>query len=74
MSVLSELLDKKNWRVWLKGLVSAAISGGATGIAAALTAPVGYSVWNVVVVSFTAGVAGAALYIKKSPMPEFDEM
>ena len=29
MSLVGELLQKKNWRIWLKGLLSAGISGGA---------------------------------------------
>lgn len=73
MSQLSELLKKKNWRVWAKGLLSAAISGGATGIAAALSAPQPYPIKNLLVVMLTAGVAGAALYIKQSPMPDWEE-
>ena len=74
MSVFSELLKKKNWRIWLKGLLSAAISGGATGIAAALSAPQPYPFKNLLIVMLTAGVAGGALYIKKSPMPEWETL
>ena len=73
MSMLTELLKKKNWRIWMKGLLSAAISGGATGIAAALSAPQGYGFKSLLIVMFTAGTAGAALYITKSPMPEWEE-
>lgn len=73
MSQLTELLKKKNWRIWLKGLASAAISGGATGIVVALSAPQGYGFKNLAVVMLTAGVAGAALYIKQSPMPVWEE-
>ena len=73
MSILTELLKKKNWRIWLKGLLSATISGGATGIVAALSAPQPYGFKNLAVVMLTAGVAGMALYIKKSPMPEWEE-
>ena len=69
MSILSELFKKENWRIWLKGLVSAVISGGATGIAAALSAPQPYGFKNYFIVMFTAGVVGAALYLKQSPMP-----
>lgn len=72
MSMLSELLKKKNWRVWFKGLLSATISGGATGIAAALSTPQ-YSFKNLFWVMFVAGASGMALYIKKSPMPEWDD-
>ena len=70
MSVLSELLKRENWRIWLKGLLSAGISGGATGLAGALTIPnpsFGNLFWVVVI----AGAAGFAMYLKKSPMPEF---
>ena len=73
MSQLTELLKKKNWRIWLKALASALISGGATGLSAALTAPYPYSLKNVLAATFVAGVAGAALYIKQSPMPAWEE-
>ncbi len=70
MSILSELLKKENWRIWVKGLLSAVISGGATGIVAAMAAPQPYGFENLFIVMLTAGIAGAAMYIKKSPMPE----
>ena len=73
MSQLTELLKKKNWRIWLKGLLSAAISGGATGIAGAVTIPQP-SVGNLFWVIITAAVAGMGLYLKKSPMPEWETL
>lgn len=69
MSVLSELLKVKSWRIWLKALLSAVISGGASGIAGAITIP-GATMGSVFWAALVAGVAGAALYLKKSPMPE----
>lgn len=68
MSQLTELLKKKHWRIWLKALLSATISGGATGVVAALsTAQLTFS--NIFLSALIAGVAGAAMYIKQSPMP-----
>lgn len=69
MSQLTELLKKENWRIWLKALASALISGGATGLAGAVTIP-GATLKSVLFAAFVAGVAGAAMYLKKSPMPE----
>ena len=69
MSVLSELLKKENWRIWLKALLSAAISGGATALAGAITIP-GATIKSVLFAAFIAGIAGAAMYIKQSPMPK----
>lgn len=69
MSVLSELLKKENWRIWLKALLSAFISGGATGLSAALVTS-HYTLKNVLASALVAGIAGAALYIKQSPMPK----
>lgn len=72
MSQLTELLKKKNWRIWIKALISAAISGGATGLSAALTTAQ-YTFKNILVATLVAGIAGAALYIKQSPMPILEE-
>lgn len=69
MSQLTELLKKKNWRIWLKAALSAVISGGAAGIAGAITIP-GATFRSVIWAAFVAGIAGAAMYLKKSPMPE----
>lgn len=74
MSILSELLKKKNWRIWLKGLLSAAISGGGVGIVSAFTAPQDYSFKHLVLPVLTAAVAGMGLYLRKSPIPELEEL
>ncbi len=65
-------------RIWLRGLVSAFISGGAT----ALTADQGISLANrlgadvqplnlqaIGIVFLSAGLSGAAMYLKQSPIP-----
>ncbi|MCK5613131.1 hypothetical protein KAR91_65260 [Candidatus Pacearchaeota archaeon] len=72
MSILSELLKKRNWRMWLKGLLSATISGGATGIVAVLAAP-HPTFRSVALVMLTAGASGMFMYFKKQPMPEWED-
>ncbi len=72
MSLLSKFLEIKSNFVWAKMLLSAAISGGASGIVGIVTIP-GATLKSVVWAAFVAGIAGAAMYIKKSPMPEEEE-
>jgi len=72
MSDLSELLKVKSWRIWLKALLSATISGVATGFVSTLSTATP-SFKNFFLSGLTAGALGAFLYIKKSPMPEWEE-
>lgn len=69
MSTLSKFLEVRKNYIWAKMLLSALISGGATGLAGAVTIP-GANLKSVLFAAFVAGVAGAAMYLKRSPMPE----
>lgn len=71
MSTLSKFLEIKKNYIWAKAILSAMISGGATGLAGAVTIP-GATLRSVLFASFIAGIAGAAMYLKRSPMPEDD--
>lgn len=69
MSVLSELLKVKSWRIWLKGLLAGFISGFGSGLASAVAVP-GASLSSIILASFVPGVIGIGLYLKKSPVPD----
>lgn len=70
------MILKWHWSVWLKGLVSAVISGGATGISATLVIPASTQavhpllIWKIAAVG---SVIGAANYLKQSPLPTDDQ-
>lgn len=72
MSQLTELLKKKNWRIWLKALLRAGIGGGAGGIVAALTTAQP-SFRNIFLSGLITAAVGVFHYIEKSPMPEWEE-
>jgi len=62
------------WKVWAKGIAAAVIGGGASAVAAAVTAPGIVSgtrgSWVVLLrMSAVAAVLNAAAYLKKSPLP-----
>lgn len=64
-----------SWKVWAKGIAAAVIGGGASAIAAAVTAPGIASgtrgSWMVLLrMSAVAAVLNAAAYLKKSPLPD----
>lgn len=65
-----------HWSVWVKGLVSACISGGAGGVSSSLVIPTEVQtvhpmlVWKIAAV---AAVIGAANYLKQSPLPTADD-
>ena len=63
-----------SWKVWVKGIAAALIGGGASAVAAAVTAPGIVSgtrgSWMVLLrMSAVAAVLNAAAYLKKSPLP-----
>lgn len=74
-------MHKSRIQIWLKGLVAAAISGGAggvmTGLAAVgidpghfnLQAGLGATVHIAVAAAFINAVIGVAAYLQKSPLP-----
>jgi len=63
-----------SWKVWAKGIAAALIGGGASAVAAAMTAP---GIMNgtrggwmlLLRMSAVAAVLNAAAYLKKSPLP-----
>ena len=63
-----------SWKVWAKGIAAAVIGGGASAVAAAVTAP-GIATgargsWMLLLrMSAVAAVINAAAYLKKSPLP-----
>src|ERR1700758_4126869 len=66
-----------SWKVWMKGIAAALIGGGASAVAAAVTAPGIVSgtrgSWMVLLrMSAVAAVLNAAAYLKKSPLPEVE--
>lgn len=65
-----------HWSVWVRGLGSAAISGGATGVAAGLVVPSEVQTvhpWLVAKIAAVGAVVGIANYLKQSPLPQSDE-
>lgn len=65
-----------HWSVWLRGLVSALVSGGATGIGASLVVPTDVQEVHPILIWKIAGVGalvGAANYLKQSPLPKADD-
>jgi hypothetical protein len=63
-----------SWKVWAKGIAAAVIGGGASAVAAAVTAPGMMNgtrgSWMVLLrMSAVAAVVNAAAYLKKSPLP-----
>lgn len=74
MSAFSELFKKENWLVWFKGLLSAIISGCATGVSLVIVKPEVFNfsqggLKNLITVMIVSGIIGAANYIKNSPLP-----
>ncbi len=66
----------RDWKVWLKGLVAAAISSASNAIAALVADPKHFSPAEVGgfrklgVVVLVSAIVGAALYLKQSPVPD----
>ncbi len=64
------------WQAWLRGLIAAFISGGATSITTIAIDPDKFNVstWtgfeHVLIGAAVAGFFGAALYLKQSPVPD----
>ncbi len=65
-----------SWKVWLKGLVAAAISSGANTIGVLVADPVHFNpseaggLRKLGIVVLVSAVVGAALYLKQSPVPQ----
>lgn len=64
---------KWHWSVWAKGLLSACVSGAATGISATLVIPTDVQTVHPLLIWKISGVGalvGAANYLKQSPLPQ----
>lgn len=63
-----------NKKVWIKGLISATISGSAASIGTMIAAPQDFNLTNglkrLLMVALVSGIIGAANYLKQSPIPD----
>lgn len=63
-----------NWKLWLHGLAAAFIGGAANAISNIAVAPETFNfeagLKKLLMSALVSGVLGAALYLKKSPVPE----
>lgn len=68
------LFNKKSLKKWLRGLISAAVSGGAASIAVIIVDPATFNLTEglrkVVTVGLISSLIGVANYLKKSPIPD----
>ncbi len=64
----------KNWKNWLRGLISAVIGGAANSITVMIVDPQSFNMEDglgkVGSVALISAVIAAAMYLKKSPLPE----
>jgi len=64
----------KNWKMWLKGLVSAVIGGAANAITAVVVDPTSFNfgegIGKLGAMAGMGALFAGAMYLKKSPMPE----
>ncbi len=58
-----------SWQVWLKGLLAAFISAGATAASGATLTRIS-DLRGIGVMALVSGIAGALLYLKQSPVPK----
>ena len=62
-----------NWKLWLKGLISAGIGGGATVLSTIIVAPEVFNLdeglGKVFAVAGVSALVSVANYLKKSPLP-----
>ncbi len=60
--------------IWVKGLLSATISGAAASVGTMIAAPtdfnLGAGLRRLITVAVVSGIIGAANYLKQSPIPE----
>ena len=65
---------KTKLMIWLKGLISATVSGAAASIGTMVAAPtdfnLGAGLRRLLTVAVVSGIIGAANYLKQSPIPE----
>ena len=62
-----------NWKLWLKGLISAIIGAVANSITVMIVDPQAFNLTNNVgklgMVAIVSAIVAAALYLKQSPLP-----
>lgn len=62
-----------NWILWLKGLISAVISGVATSVTMAIVDPATFNLQEglnkLITLATVSGIISACNYLKKSPLP-----
>ena len=63
-----------DWRKWIKGLVSAVIGGAANSVTVMIVEPASFNfqegIGKLGTVALVSAIVAAALYLKKSPLPE----
>ena len=64
----------KNWKNWLRGLISAGIGGGSTAITTMVVAPETFNIEEglskLLTVAGISAIVSVANYLKSSPLPE----
>ena len=62
-----------NWKLWLKGLISAVIGGAANAITLVIVDPLNYNLQEgfqkLATVAIVSAIVAAAMYLKQSPIP-----
>jgi hypothetical protein len=62
-----------NWKLWLKGLISAVIGGAANAVTVMIVAPDQFNLQTGLpklgAVCLVSAIVAAALYLKQSPLP-----
>lgn len=68
------MLDIKDWSIWLKGLIGAGISGGATAISTLVIAPetfnFGEGLRKLIFVICVSSIVSIGKYLSSKPLPE----
>ena len=68
-------VDKTQLKVWLSGLISAALSGFAGGVGVMIAEPSTFNftetgIWSLGKVCAVCGLVGVSNYLKQSPLPQ----
>lgn len=64
------------WQHWLKGLLAAFVSGAANAVSMMIVDPEHFNFGqfgNLGEVALISGLIGAAMYLKQSPVPDFEK-
>ena len=72
------MILNRSVKVWLRGLIAAAVGAGSNAITVMVVEPQHFNVddglTNVVKVALVSAVVGAALYLKQHPVPEDEDV